>query len=253
MNTFSWLQAQRFEPPSTWIVSPVIQRASSEARKATTPPMSSGWARRFRACIPSVKARPASVLVKFDMSVSTTPGGDGIDANAARAKHESEVLHQRVDGPLRRGVRRKRADSGMGRERRKQDDTATAAEDRQELLHKEEGCPDVDGEEIVEILNRIVFDRCGLGDAGIGDEDIQTIAHDGADLLGELVRPIRRGEIGSDGVGAAAGLADFRDDRFCLFRAAAVMDKYLGAGLGEGQRTGAADAARGAGDEGSFS
>jgi hypothetical protein len=84
------------------------------------------------------------------------------------------------------------ADSGMGRERRKQDDAATAAEDRQELLHKEEGCPDVDGEEIVEILNRIVFDRCGLGDAGIGDEDIQTIAHDGADLLGELVRPIRR-------------------------------------------------------------
>jgi hypothetical protein len=42
------------------------------------------------------------------------------------------------------------------------------------------------------------------------------------------VRPIRRGEIGSDGVGAAAGLADFRDDGFCLFRAAAVMDKYRG-------------------------
>jgi hypothetical protein len=38
-------------------------------------------------------------------------------------------------------------------------------------------------------------------------EDIQTIAHDGADLLGELVRPIRRGEIGSDGVDAVAGLS----------------------------------------------
>ena len=34
--------AQSFEPPSARTVSPVIQRASSEARKATTPPMSSG-------------------------------------------------------------------------------------------------------------------------------------------------------------------------------------------------------------------
>jgi hypothetical protein len=65
--------------------------------------------------------------------------------------------------------------------------------------------------------------------------------------------PVRRGEIGGDGVGAAAGLADFRDDRFCLFRAAAVMDKYLRAGLGERQRAGAAYPARGAGNEGSLS
>ncbi len=38
-----------FEPPSTRMVSPVIQRASLEARKAMTPPMSSGWAMRFNA------------------------------------------------------------------------------------------------------------------------------------------------------------------------------------------------------------
>ena len=43
--------------------------------------------------------------------------GDGVHANTARAKHEGEVLHQRVDGTLRRGVGRQRADSGMGRER----------------------------------------------------------------------------------------------------------------------------------------
>jgi hypothetical protein len=29
---------------------------------------------RFKACIPSVTSRPASVFVKFDMSVSITPG-----------------------------------------------------------------------------------------------------------------------------------------------------------------------------------
>jgi len=33
---------QSFEPPSTWIVSPVIHRAASEARNATTSPRSSG-------------------------------------------------------------------------------------------------------------------------------------------------------------------------------------------------------------------
>jgi hypothetical protein len=35
-------QTQSFEPPSTWMVSPVIQRASCEARNATTEPTSSG-------------------------------------------------------------------------------------------------------------------------------------------------------------------------------------------------------------------
>ena len=62
-------KAQSFEPPSTWMVSPVIHRASSDARKATTPPMSSGCASRLSACMPKAKSRPASVLVKFDMSV----------------------------------------------------------------------------------------------------------------------------------------------------------------------------------------
>ena len=38
------------------------------------PAMSSGWATRFSACMPRVKSRPASVLAKLDMSVSTTPG-----------------------------------------------------------------------------------------------------------------------------------------------------------------------------------
>jgi hypothetical protein len=89
----------------------------------------------------------------------------------------------------------------MRGERREENDAASFLHDRQELLHEEEGRPDVDGEEIVEILNRIVLDRCGFGDTGIGD-DVQTIAHDGADLPGEVVWPVRRGEIGGDGVGA---------------------------------------------------
>jgi hypothetical protein len=69
---------QSLEPPSTRMTSPVIQPASSEARNATTGAMSSGWARRFSACKPSATSRPASVLVKLDMSVSTTPGATAL-------------------------------------------------------------------------------------------------------------------------------------------------------------------------------
>jgi hypothetical protein len=49
--------------------SPVIQRASSEARNATTGEMSSGWAMRLSAYMRSVTSWPPSVLVKLDMSV----------------------------------------------------------------------------------------------------------------------------------------------------------------------------------------
>src|SRR6478752_549773 len=79
---------QSFEPPSTWTVSPVIQRASSEARKATTPPISSGCAMRLNAWMPNTKSRPASVLRKLDMSVSTPPGA-----------------HERIDGAFGRRIR----------------------------------------------------------------------------------------------------------------------------------------------------
>src|SRR5713226_8873903 len=63
-----------FEPPSTGMLAPVIQRAPSDATKATTSAMSSGLPIRFSVCIPNVTSRPASVFVKSDISVSMTPG-----------------------------------------------------------------------------------------------------------------------------------------------------------------------------------
>ena len=57
-----------FEPPSTGMLAPVIQRAPSDTTKATTSATSSGLPSRFNACIPNVTSRPASVFVKFDMS-----------------------------------------------------------------------------------------------------------------------------------------------------------------------------------------
>ncbi len=159
------------------------------------------------------------------------------------------MLHQRVDRALRCGIGRERADRGVRRERGQEDDAGAAAEDRQELLHQEEGCADIDGEEIVEILDRGVLDRRRLGDAGIGDQHVEAVTDDGADLLCKLMSAVRSREVGGNRVGAAARLADLGDDRFGFRRAAAVMDQHLSALLGEGKSAGAADTARGAGDE----
>src|SRR5258707_3252300 len=71
-------KTQSFEPPSTRMVSPVIQRASCEARNATTEPTSSGWPIRLSACMPRTKDLPSSVLTRFDMSVSITPGATAL-------------------------------------------------------------------------------------------------------------------------------------------------------------------------------
>ncbi len=121
------------------------------------------------------------------------------------------------------------------------------------MLDEEIGCADVDGEKIVEIRNCRVLDRRGPGEAGIGDEDVQAIAHDGSDLLGELVRAVRRSQVGGDAIGAAAGLADVGDGHLSFFRAAAVMHENLRSGLGESEGSGAADATRGTGDKGGLS
>src|SRR5713101_573887 len=67
-----------FEPPSTGMLAPVIQRALSEAKNATTSATSSGLPIRFSAWIPRVATRPASVFVKFEMSVSITPGATAL-------------------------------------------------------------------------------------------------------------------------------------------------------------------------------
>src|SRR3984893_5374687 len=80
-----------FDPPSTGILAPVIQRALSEAKNATTSATSSGLPIRFNACIPSVTSRPTSVFVKFDMSVSITPG-DCIYADTSGPKNGSPVF-----------------------------------------------------------------------------------------------------------------------------------------------------------------
>jgi hypothetical protein len=54
-------------------------------------------------------------------------------------------------------------------------------------------------------------------------------------------------------VGATSPIADFRDDGLGFGRAAPVVHQDLSAGFGEGERAGATDTARSAGDEGGLS
>jgi hypothetical protein len=115
--------AQSFEPPSTWIISPSIQRSSSGARKATTPPISSGCVRRLNACMPSTRSRPAFVLVKLDVSVSA--GRHRINPDPAGAKQRGKMLHQRVNSVLGCCIGWDRPNNVAGRQRCDKNDTAS--------------------------------------------------------------------------------------------------------------------------------
>jgi len=131
------------------------------------------------------------------------------------------MLHQRVDGAFGRRIGRNRAGGSAGRERGDKNDAAALHHDRKQLLHQKEWRADIDREQRVEIRNRGVFDGRGLGDPGIGDQNVEPLADNTAGLFGELVRAVRRGEIGSDRLGAAARQADFGNDAVGFLGAAA--------------------------------
>lgn len=96
---------------------------------------------------------------------------------------------------------------------------------------------------MVEILDGGLLDRRRLGDASIGDQDIQPFADDGTDLACELVRPIGYGEVRGDGTGPTSGLTDLPDDRFRRGLTMAVVDENLSAALRKGKGSGTTDAA----------
>src|ERR1700721_1445574 len=89
-----------FEPPSTGMLAPVIQRAASDARNATTSATSSGLPIRFRACIPSATRRPPAVLVKLDMSVSITPGATAFTRIPWGPRMAAQFLTRVSNAPL---------------------------------------------------------------------------------------------------------------------------------------------------------
>ena len=68
------LEAQAPRPPFAGMVAPVIHRASSDARKATTSAMSSGRLSLPRAAIWAYRRLSSSVLPCPNSSVSVGPG-----------------------------------------------------------------------------------------------------------------------------------------------------------------------------------
>jgi hypothetical protein len=92
-------------------------------------------------------------------------------------------------------------------------------------LCEEEGSPDIDGKEFAKVFDRRFLDGRCFRDPRIRDKDVEAVAHDGTDLLGEPVWTVRCGDISGDSIRAAAGLADLSDDGFRFLRASSVVDK----------------------------
>src|SRR4029077_10649083 len=99
-NADSHPVSYNFDPPSTGMLAPVIHRAASDARNATTSATSSGLPIRFSACIPSVMSRPASVFVKLDMSVSITPGATAFTRMPFGPRMAAQFLTKVSSAPL---------------------------------------------------------------------------------------------------------------------------------------------------------
>ena len=98
-------------------------------------------------------------------------------------------------------------------------------------------------------LPGLVFDgELGLGSGGVGDEDVDRaeVAGDFGDQAGDLLFVA---DVGGEGVGLAAGGADFGADLLGFPRRLEVVDGYVGTGLGERCGHGGAQAAGGSGNE----
>jgi hypothetical protein len=151
-----------------------------------------------------------------------------------RAQGGGEVCDNRIDRPLGRRIGRERANRSPSGEGRQEDNAAALSQDRQRLLDQEERRPDIDGEELIEVLDSIIFDRFDFGDACIDHQDIEPAADDAADVGGQV-----RGH----GVHPAAGGADLLHHRVGFGFTVCVMNQWPGAGAGEGHAGGPADAA----------
>src|SRR5438105_11244433 len=84
--------SQSFDPPSTGILAPVIQRAASDARNATTSATSSGLPIRFNACMASVASPPCLGLRKIRHISVDHAWSDRVYADAPCPENGSPVL-----------------------------------------------------------------------------------------------------------------------------------------------------------------
>jgi hypothetical protein len=95
----------------------------------------------------------------------------------------------------------------------------------------------------------MIFDGRSLGDAGVGNEDIQAIPGGGSDLASQFERAVRSSQIRLKGLGLAAVGADFINERFRLSQRVAVVGENSGARAGKRQSRCASNATRRSGYE----
>ena len=99
------------------MMSPVIQRASSEARNAITEATSSGLPDALERLHAHHGGAAVFGLGEVRHVGVDHAGRDRVDADAARAERRGEIFHQRVDGALGARVGGQRADRRARAER----------------------------------------------------------------------------------------------------------------------------------------
>ena len=146
----------------------------------------------------------------------------GIDANSTRAQRGGEMPHQCVDGSLCRRISRQRcAYHRVGGERRNEYDAAAVAQNRKRLLDEKVRRANIDGEQAVEILHGRIFEFHRLGNAGIRNQNIQTVANRAANLFRQMVRAIGGGKVCRHCFRLTAGAANLGHYRLGFLFAAA--------------------------------
>jgi hypothetical protein len=110
----------------------------------------------------------------------------------------------------------------------------------------------IDGEQVVEILDRGFLDAGRLRNAGVRYQHIEPVAYNFPDLFRDLVRAYRGCQIRPDRLGAPAPLTNLVDDAVGLSFTAAVMDQNLRAFSRQSQSARAADSAGSASHKSGF-
>ena len=165
-------------PESTGSVAPVIQRASSLARKAAAHPTSHPF--------PSVPSRPAALAIRCRMfrlgrlalvgqqhGGREMAGGDGVDSDALASVGVRHVDGEGVERPFGRGVPHVVA-TPKGGDGADVDDGAGSlgGHDRHHVLAGEERRPQGHVEHMVEVLDGGVHDVAGHGGRNVVHQDV---------------------------------------------------------------------------------
>ena len=227
-------------PPSTSSTSPVMNEASSEARKRTAPAISSGSATRAeRRVLDHRRGRLfRQHLGELRLHVA---GRDDVRADVPRAELARERLRE-ADDPGLRGRVVRLAPVAVHADDRADVDDRPAALLHHRPRHRAAGVEDraqIRVDHRAPVVVRHAREQAVARQPRVVDEHVDV-----AGLVDEPLRVLGRRDVGLDRPGA-----ELRRELLGLVLAGPVADDDVGAGGGEPGRDRAADPARGAGDE----